>query len=405
MILSSDIDHELPTRKAPVAAPYVLVTGDFVETGGMDRCNHALAAHLAARGTEVHLVAHRVAEDLRQQPDVVVHQVPKPLGSYFLGSPLLDYTGRRLAGRVSARGGRVVVNGGNCHFGDVNWVHYVHAAWTPPRRPGSPARRLKAALTRRQALSSERFCLTRAKLVVTNSERTRRDVIEHFDIDPSRVHTVYLGVDAARFRPPTEVERAEARARLGWKDHQPAVAFVGAPYDFRKGFDTLFAAWQHLAKGGGSSWEARLVVLGGGGAALDAWRVKAAEAGLGDSVDFLGLRRDVPGVLAACDALVSPTRYEAYGLGVQEALCCGLPAFVSAEAGVAEHYGDDLRHLRLANPDDVADLAERLRAWHDRPDADRARVAVLADRLRQNTWTRMSARIVALIEPGEASGV
>jgi hypothetical protein len=36
--------------------PYLLVTGDFVKTGGMDRANYALAHYLARQGGEVHLV-------------------------------------------------------------------------------------------------------------------------------------------------------------------------------------------------------------------------------------------------------------------------------------------------------------------------------------------------------------
>jgi glycosyltransferase involved in cell wall biosynthesis len=240
--------------------------------------------------------------------------------------------------------------------------------------------------------------------VLANSERTRRDVIEQFGVDPARVHTVYLGVDAERFQPPTEDERCEARKRLGWADDRPALAFVGAPYDPRKGFDTLFAAWKHLA-GGPPCWEARLVVLGGRGAELESWRTRVNEAGLGDSIQFLGLRQDVPAVLAACDALASPTRYEAYGLGVQEALCLGLPAYVSADAGVAEHYGPDLDHLLLPDPADPMDLANRLRTWRNQPAADRPALAVLSHRLRQNTWARMSARIVSLIESGTGGGI
>ena len=41
--------------------PYLIVTGDFVKTGGMDRANYALARYVAERGAETHLVAYRVA--------------------------------------------------------------------------------------------------------------------------------------------------------------------------------------------------------------------------------------------------------------------------------------------------------------------------------------------------------
>ena len=37
--------------------PFLLVSNDFVTTGGMDRANHALAMYLARKGHPVHLVA------------------------------------------------------------------------------------------------------------------------------------------------------------------------------------------------------------------------------------------------------------------------------------------------------------------------------------------------------------
>ena len=220
-------------------------------------------------------------------------------------------------------------------------------------------------------------------------------MIEALGVPPERVHTVYYGADPERFRPPAPGERALARSMLGWggSDDRPAVAFVGALGDARKGFDTLYEAWRGLARDPG--WDARLLVVGAG-AALPAWRAPREEEGLGDSVRFLGFRDDVPRVLAACDLLVSPTRYEAYGLNVQEVLCCGLPAIVSASAGVAERYPEPLRPLLLPDPDDAADLAARIAAWRADAGPVREAVADLGRRLRGRGWDRCAAEIVAL---------
>ena len=77
--------------------PWLLVTGDFVQTGGMDIANYMLARHLALSGHEVHLVAHRIADDLAALPGVHVHPVPKPLKSHLLGAPLLAWHGQHWA--------------------------------------------------------------------------------------------------------------------------------------------------------------------------------------------------------------------------------------------------------------------------------------------------------------------
>ena len=62
--------------------------------------------------------------------------------------------------------------------------------------------------------------------------------------------------------------------------------------------------------------------------------------------------------------MVHPARYEAYGLGVHEAICRGLPAIVSAGAGIAELYP--------ADASGSSDRRCRRRARHRRPAASLA---------------------------------
>ncbi|HEX8392972.1 MAG TPA: glycosyltransferase family 4 protein, partial [Longimicrobium sp.] len=196
-------------------------------------------------------------------------------------------------------------------------------------------------------------------------------------------------------RPPDARERAEARRALGWADARPAVAFIGALGDRRKGFDTLFAAWARLCAD--PAWDARLAVAGAGGE-LEAWRARAADAGLGDRIEFLGFQSDIRTLLWAADAIAAPTRYEAYGLAVQEAICCGLPALVSAGAGVAERIPAPLDALLLADPDDADALAARLRAWRAELDGQRTAALALSAQMRAWTWDHMAERIVEWAE-------
>jgi glycosyltransferase involved in cell wall biosynthesis len=373
---------------------YGLVSGDFVTTGGMDRANHALASFLADRGDEVHLAAYRVSQDLLARANVTFHRASKPLNSYLLASPVLARLGRSMAKQIAARGGRVVVNGGNCDWSDVNWVHYVHAAW-PPTTSGGLARRFKAALMHRQAVGRERVQIGRARLVIANSERTRKDLIERVGVSEDRIKTVYLGADVDRFRPPSELERATARAALGWSNDRPVVVFIGAMGDRRKGFDTLYAAWKLLASQ--ASWDARLAVVGAG-ASLESWKARTRAEGLSESVEFLGFRSDVPTVLAACNVLVSPARYESYGLNVHEALCCGLPALASRDSGVAEQFPESLAELLLPDPTDTADLAGRLRMWRDRDTTWREAVVPVSKRLRLRGWDVVAREFVEAVE-------
>jgi glycosyltransferase involved in cell wall biosynthesis len=244
-------------------------------------------------------------------------------------------------------------------------------------------------------VSNERRFLRRARLVVANSKRTRDDIVEKFTLSPDRIAVVYYGSDAERFRPSGPAERQDLRRAFGLPTDRLLVVFIGALGDRRKGFDIVLSAWRRLCAD--SAWDPVLLVIGTG-SELPAWRRRVADEGLAERIRFLGFRRDVPELLRAVDALVSPTRYEAYGLGVQEALCCGLPAFVSAAAGVAERYPPALADLLLANPEDVSGLAERLRKWRDNPAAYDDALNRLSKELRANTWDHMAAAITSRIE-------
>jgi glycosyltransferase involved in cell wall biosynthesis len=372
--------------------PWLVVAGDFSPLGGMDVANLALARHLARRGDEVHVVAHRVWKDLEQLPGVVVHHAWRPLGRHLLGSPLLARKGQRVWNSLRSRGARAVVNGGNCALADANWVHYLHAAFAPIGG-SSPARRAKQAFTHERDLAAERRALRGARVVICNSERTRRHVVEWHGLDDTRVHVVYYGTDAERLTPVDASVRRAARETLGWPQDRPIVGFVGALGDRRKAFDTVFAAWTALCRR--RDWDADLAVVGSG-AELPQWRERAA--GLGDRVRFLGFRDDVPFILAALDGFVHPARYEAYGLSVHEAVCRGIPAIVSSSSGVAERYPTALQELLVANPDDPGELAERLRYWRGNQNRLAEAVLPLSAVFRSRTWDVMASEMVHTVE-------
>jgi glycosyltransferase involved in cell wall biosynthesis len=373
---------------------YVLVSGDFVKTGGMDRANHALATYLSGRGDQVHIVAFRVGGELLESPGVTWHRVPKPLGSYSLGRPRLDAQGRKWAARMMPRGARVVVNGGNCRWGDVNWVHHINKLDRP--KPGRGVlRRLKVWYDFRAHVTREREALSRARLLVTTCEKNRRDLVEQFGLPIERIKVVYYGTDPKVFYPASPARRAELRQSLGWPEGRPVFLFVGALGDRRKGFDTLYQAWSILCRD--SSWGADLVVVGSG-ADRDLWEARAKLEGLADRVRFLGFRRDVPDLFRAADAHVLPSRYEGYSLSTHEALCCGLPSYVGASAGIAERYPSDLAELLIPDPNDVEDLVKRLRGWSDLSTRIGPSLARFSETLRQGTWDDMAEQFAGFLD-------
>jgi glycosyltransferase involved in cell wall biosynthesis len=365
-------------------AGWLIVAGDLAFHGGMDRANLELARHLAAEEA-VQVVAHQVDDTLLTLPQVRVQRVPRPAGRHLLGRPLLAWSGRRLAQRLAPQGWRVVVNGMNCPWPDVNWVHYLHTAYAPAAY-GSLLQRWKMRYTHRWDCAAERRLFPQTRRLVCNSRQTARELVEKLGVSPERVSVVYLGCDPQEFPLVTVGEREAVLRQFGWSE-RPRAAFIGQLSDQCKGFDVLYAAWRRLHQQGG--WDAELLVIGEG-SQRRLWEQRAGAEGLAGSIRFLGRRRDVPQLLAACDILVAPSRYDAYNLAAHEALCRGLPALVSIRAGISERYPPELHDLILADPEDEADLADRLRSWLPRREEYAACVRSFSATLRSYTWADMA---------------
>jgi glycosyltransferase involved in cell wall biosynthesis len=246
----------------------------------------------------------------------------------------------------------------------------------------------------------ERYAARLARMLIANSNRTSRDLIGHFGVDPAVVRTVYLGAEST-WGQVTATERADAREALKILPNAEVVLFLGSlGFDHRKGFDVLLEAWRILSSD--PNWSAQLLVAGEGNAKAF-WRRQIATFGLEGSVRILGFSDRVPELLAAADLLVSPVRYEAYGLNVQEAVSRGIPALVSAQAGVAEKYGEEFSPMLLPDPEDVPDLVARLQQWHANRMHWLERFQSFGQTLRGYGWKDMAREFVSVVENGVAA--
>ena len=116
---------------------------------------------------------------------------------------------------------------------------------------------------------------------------------------------------------------------------------------------------------------------------------------------FLGFTPKVREVLAAGDLLVSPVRYEAYGLNVHEALCCGLAVMVTRTAGVVERFDAAMAPALL--PDGVT--ADASRGSAARMARRRRWMALGAPRPRtaaRRSWADMAAELVTVAQDPRA---
>jgi glycosyltransferase involved in cell wall biosynthesis len=150
-----------------------------------------------------------------------------------------------------------------------------------------------------------------------------------------RLRLVLNGIDLAAFEhPPT---RMAARGDLGIDAAARVVAMLGRLEPW-KGQDVGLDAFAAVAA---RDPRAILLVIGGPAATKPAFgpalEARAVALGLGDRVRFLGIRHDVPRLLAAADVLISPTvRPEPFGRTLVEAMAVGVPVIASAAGGPLE---------------------------------------------------------------------
>jgi len=225
-----------------------------------------------------------------------------------------------------------------------------------------------------------------ARMILTPSESTRRDVVRLLRVDPGRVRVIPYAASPA-FRPVAPDPR-ELAARHGIRG--PYFLYVGT-LEPRKNLDRALRAFGAVAE---TLPDCRFVIVGQRG-----WRYAevlraAEEPALRGRVDFLGYLPEerLPLLYAQALALVYPSLYEGFGLPVVEAMACGTPVLTSRSSSLAE-IGEGA--ALLADPTDEKELAEALRALAT-DGALRARLRALGlERARAFSWERTGRETVA----------
>ena len=229
----------------------------------------------------------------------------------------------------------------------------------------------------------------RAARVITPSEATRRDVVEHCRVDPARVDVVPEGGGMRDARPTAEPE-LRARFELG---AAPVVLTIAPPLP-HKNLDRLLDALRALGEGGLSPV---LALVGHQGREGEALRAQIDALGLRERVRITGWvsDEDLEGLyrLAACVAY--PSLYEGFGLPVLEAMRRDAPLACSNATSLPEVAGDA---AELFDPRDTDSIAAALR----RVLTDPERAADLVERGRRRaalfSWERAALGTIASYE-------
>jgi len=183
-----------------------------------------------------------------------------------------------------------------------------------------------------------------ADVVLAVSREDRRRMIEIEGLDPRVVRFLPNGIAAA---PPAPVH--DVRAELGIPPKAPVVVAVTVLRP-QKALGVLIDAAALL----GPKVPGLRVLIAGRGTERQALERYVNERGLEHVVSFIGLRRDVPDLLAAADVAVSSSDYEGSPISIIEYLAAGKAVVATRVGGVPDIVEDGVHGLLVERRDPVA---------------------------------------------------
>jgi glycosyltransferase involved in cell wall biosynthesis len=190
--------------------------------------------------------------------------------------------------------------------------------------------------------------LSDSRLVIADSEHTRSDILDHYDVPAGKVKVIYPGYDSSAFFCSAPNSSSQPR-------QDPYILYVGnlLPH---KNLPRLLDAFALLCR----RRSCRLIIRGEGRPAYARLlRERIESLGHRDAVTFASYAGEDSLRQLYSDAvcLVLPSLGEGFGLPVLEAMACGTPVITASASSLPEVAGDA---ALMVDPYDALGLADAM---------------------------------------------
>ena len=194
----------------------------------------------------------------------------------------------------------------------------------------------------------------KAKIIITVSENSKKDIIKHFKINENKIRVIPSGV-SEKFRPITNEEELEP-VRKKYNIDSKIILYVGN-LEPRKNLVRLIEAFHTLVKKYNVNRKLMLVGPKGWGYKNIFKRIK--ELNIQNEILYIGYvpTEDIHLLYNCADIFAYPSLYEGFGFPILEAFACGIPVLTSNSPSLDETASDAA--LRV-NPTDKKAIADGL---------------------------------------------
>ncbi|MCK4794667.1 MAG: glycosyltransferase [Desulfobacteraceae bacterium] len=190
--------------------------------------------------------------------------------------------------------------------------------------------------------------------VTVNSKAVWEDTVHRDYIDPGKLVLIHNGVDFIPFDS-AKPFRKEVRKKLGIRSREKVIIIVAnlIPY---KGHSDLLEAAQVVLK---NIPQVVFLLVGDDRGIGRDLKEMATDLGIAAKVKFLGLRHDIPQLLAASDLSVLPSHEEGFSNVILESMAAGLPIVATNVGGNPEAIEDGVTGW-LVPPKNPTAMAEKI---------------------------------------------
>ncbi|MBL4849460.1 MAG: glycosyltransferase family 4 protein [Planctomycetes bacterium] len=339
----------------------------YTNQGGVERYIWDLVRRLCEEGHDVHFFCHFTDE--HADPRVTIHKVPNTWKQIrFMKVWSFD---RWLTQHVKADEWDIVHGFTKTSFQDVytdgSGCLLDYQQYSIDHAGGSALKKSlkRASLHQKVILEIEKRRFTRGNFqrIVVMSDLVGDQIKRRYALDSSEVITIYNGIDTERFSlAGRDRWRIEIRDRIVVPQSAFVVLCVANDYK-RKGVPALIEAARIVRERGGipDGRLLRIAVVGKESFQYEKELTHLAQAkGVSENIKFYGPQSEIQRWYGVADAMFLPTRFDAFGNVVLEAMAAGLPCVVSDRAGAAEVVVEGKTGWVLPDPDDSIGMAQRI---------------------------------------------
>ena len=230
-----------------------------------------------------------------------------------------------------------------------------------------------------------RVAATMSQKILTDSEHSKKDLVEIYDLAPEKVSVVHLGYDRDKFNSSSAdpVMQASLLARLGIQGpyilHHGMVQRRKNLAKLIEAYAILLNRYRHVGY--------QLVLAGPFGFGSEELRRMADGLVTQGKVIFTGPLpdQDLAQLIKGAALCVIPSLYEGFCLPMVEAMACGVPTIAANTSCIPEISGGVLRYFDPQSEEDIAATIENVL---EQADLQRELIRNGLKRASQFSWQR-----------------